>query len=48
MDEILDEDKSSLDDTSTSEKSTRTSMVSDDQKRIQWDKLLGMLKNMSA
>ena len=48
MDEIQDEDESSLDDASTSEKSTRTSMVGDDQKRIQWDKLLGMLKKMSA
>jgi hypothetical protein len=48
MDEILDKDESSLDDASTSEKSTRTSMVGDDQKCIQWDKLLGMLKNMNA
>jgi len=35
MDEILDEDESSLDDASTSDKSSRTSIVGDDQKRIQ-------------
>lgn len=46
MDDILDEDEGGIDDASTSEKSTRSSMVGDDQKRIQQDKLLGMLKKM--